>query len=288
MGVTGPDAAVGKGRSTMATNSKGPKRLEDFPEDEIPLSLRPLNGVALDVMESVLGHSRDFTNYQKDFAWQYTVCCLDKGAQLRQPLAALAYAYQLANPNRTDQQTNNLKRLSAAIRAHPPEQVASFKALIEKFTTPAAPPKPIIMGSEEDEGADGDRKQEKPQGYIASMQHCLKGTFEQPLINYNEAVSHARSALLAYPDHPDVIIQAAVCYKARAMKEKDLPPDLRVQDMQKALELMDTFIRVSLQPAYRENPEFRARRTVVSAQCEAMREVLHKAQKKLDKKRKDE
>jgi hypothetical protein len=273
----------------MANNSQGPKRLEDFPPDEIPPALRPLNGVALDVMESILSNGRGGTDFQKEFAWQYTVACLDKGATLRQPLAALAYAYQLANSNRTDQQTNNLKRLSAAVRSMPPEQIASFKALVENFTAPPAPDKLLVPAGE----ADGDRpgeasRRERPQDYIASMQHCLRGTFEQPLINYNEAVSQARSALIAYPDHPDVLVQAAVCYKARAMKERDLPPELRVQDMQKALELMDQFIRISLQPAYRENPEFRARRTVVSAQCVAMREVLAEAQKKLGKKRKEE
>src|SRR5262249_18130450 len=141
----------------------------------------------------------------------------------------------------------------------------------------------IVMREESELNQGGDKgSREKAGEFIVNMQQCLKGTRKQPVVNYNEAVAQARAALECYPEHPDVLVQAAVCYKTRAAREKDLPLELRVQDMERAVELMDHFIRLSLQPAFKNHAGFQARRAAVNAQCNAMRKTLAQANEKLD------
>jgi hypothetical protein len=272
----------------MATASGATKHLEDFPQDDIPQQLLPLSRVSIELMESILLNSKHITEFQKQYAWQYTVCCLDKGACLRGPLAALAYSYQLANRNRSEKESANLKRLTAAVRSLPAEQVAKFKAQVEQFM---APPQPFVVPGLTDAEPDGEGSglltpSQKLQDCIFGMQDCLKGTGKQPVVNYDEAVSQARTAIGLYPDNPDVLLQAAVCYKTRAAREKDLPLELRIQDMQKAIDLMERFLKLSVRAENRELPQYKSRRGLIAAQVTAMRESLAEGERKMQKKKK--
>jgi hypothetical protein len=247
-------------------------------------------------LETVLLSSKIITDFQRNFAWLYTLYGLEKNATLRPPVAALGYAYQLANRNRTDHENSCLKRLAGIVRHYPPDQLAAFKAMVEKFT---APPPPLVlpggMGTVDGDGAGSNGAPGlQPQDMLIAMQQFLKGTGLQAVANFDEAVAHARMAVDMFPDHPDILVQAAVCHKTRAAREKDLPIELRIQDMERAIELMDRFVHLSLQPDKRNRPDFKARRTVVHAQATAMRESLQEVQEKMhgrkkkDDKKKDE
>jgi hypothetical protein len=270
-------------------NSSPDRYLEDFPANEIPQELRPLSKVASEALETFLVSTRTVTEYQKAYAWQYTLCCLEKNAILRHPVAALAYAHQLANRSRTEYQNTCLKRLAGIVKSFPPDRFAAFKGLVEKFT---APPPPLVlpggMGMDGEGGPNSEGDRQSTQQVIQAMQQCLKGTSLQAVVNFDEAVAQARTALDQFPEHPDVLIQAAVCYKTRAAREKDLPIELRVQDMQRAAELMERYIRLSLKPENRNRPDFQARRAVVNNQLNAMRKSLQDVQEKMKGKKKKE
>jgi tetratricopeptide (TPR) repeat protein len=253
------------------------RKLEDIPLRHLPKELGILYPVVLDNLEHALRGDVPISSFQREFAQLYTIYCVEKDTQLRLPIAARAYVDMKAKNPRTPEEENVLKRLTAALKALPKEQVDDFIALAKKLSQqrPPPPPPPEPEGGFFAVDKEGDSANtENSKALLLRMQQCLKGTGEHAVPNYNEAISQAVNALASFPENPDILLQAALCYQTRAAREKNRPPEGRVEDMERARELLEEFLIVTRKPPYNHLPDYQKRREAVTERWHEIRQKL--------------
>lgn len=264
----------------MSITTPPKRKLEEFSAREIPKEISPLYPAVIDTLEETLAKGGAVTTYQREFSLLYTLCCLDKGAELRLVLAARAYVDLKAKPDRTPGENQDLQKLVSALKSLPKPKMDEFVGLVKKFSqVKTAEPVAIVVNEASplspDKGGDSSNPKETAKAYIANMQACLKGIGEHPVPNFNEAVAQAMLAIGSYPKNPDLVLQAAICYHARAGRDRDRTADERLQDLEKALGLFEDFLIITHKPPFNKLPEYQKRREVVTEKWNEVRQLIH-------------
>ena len=290
----------------MAEAHEEPQRLEKMERHLLPDDLRGLPNSTVDTLcQDILDGRKAITDFQKKFIARYITVCAQLNASMVPPFAALTvqplvtalpehkpgeltadeekeFFSQVTTsfkviPAEEVKQRNDLRTLIKAIHALPNAQrheiIMLVRMLLQRAAPVEAPAELILSNRTEEEQNAVDVNTTTSKEYITKMTAALRGDADQVVANPEEAVRYARLATHAFPENPDILSVAGMCFFQRGL-DKSRPKDFRVDDFEKALDLFQDAMTVIGNPPYIKIPKYQKLLRDLDKKCDVIRKKL--------------